>query len=173
MSFRRTSCEPQWKSWGGRCWERAESTTARSSRRGWNCCTRRTRSVHLHSWKPQQGSTHWSYLVQSTIQSVGCFSVLFIFSLVFSTYRSSACRYMDLRCAYSWCESVLLTDACVSVITGNRFACEHLPCLSAEKHILLFPEHLQRIRDLEDKTEIQRRQIKDLEEKVGHGWMFY
>lgn len=29
-------------------------------------------------------------------------------------------------------------------------------------------ECLQRIRDLEDKTEIQRRQIKDLEEKVGH-----
>lgn len=31
-----------------------------------------------------------------------------------------------------------------------------------------FSEYLQRIRDLEDKTEIQRRQIKDLEEKVGH-----
>lgn len=28
------------------------------------------------------------------------------------------------------------------------------------------PQNLQRIRDLEDKTEIQRRQIKDLEEKV-------
>lgn len=28
--------------------------------------------------------------------------------------------------------------------------------------------YLQRIRDLEDKTEIQRRQIKDLEEKVGN-----
>lgn len=29
-------------------------------------------------------------------------------------------------------------------------------------------EYLQRIRDLEDKTEIQRRQIKDLEEKVAY-----
>lgn len=84
-----------------------------------------------------------------------------------------ACRCVDHRCAHSRCESVLITDACMSVITGNGFACEHLPCLSAEEHILLFSEHLQRIRDLEDKTEIQRRQIKDLEEKVGHGWMCF
>lgn len=44
-------------------------------------------------------------------------------------------------------------------------------CLSSEKHIVhrFLSEYLQRIRDLEDKTEIQRRQIKDLEEKVG--WM--
>lgn len=43
-------------------------------------------------------------------------------------------------------------------------------CLTADKHIpyLFLSEYLQRIRDLEDKTEIQRRQIKDLEEKVGH-----
>lgn len=34
--------------------------------------------------------------------------------------------------------------------------------------LFFFSEYLQRIRDLEDKTEIQRRQIKDLEEKVGH-----
>lgn len=29
-----------------------------------------------------------------------------------------------------------------------------------------FPHFMQRIRDLEDKTDIQKRQIKDLEEKV-------
>lgn len=37
--------------------------------------------------------------------------------------------------------------------------------LYGKKHTLFL--FLQRIRDLEDKTEIQRRQIKDLEEKVG------
>ncbi len=43
-------------------------------------------------------------------------------------------------------------------------------CLCAKKHISshFLSEYLQRIRDLEDKTEIQRRQIKDLEEKVSH-----
>lgn len=49
MSFRRTSCGRRWRSCGGRCWGRAESTTARSSRRGWNCCTRRTRFVHIRA----------------------------------------------------------------------------------------------------------------------------
>lgn len=41
----------------------------------------------------------------------------------------------------------------------------HSASLYGKKHTLFL--FLQRIRDLEDKTEIQRRQIKDLEEKVG------
>lgn len=51
-----------------------------------------------------------------------------------------------------------------SIVNGIRF---NLPLCRETLHRFL-SEYLQRIRDLEDKTEIQRRQIKDLEEKVGH-----
>lgn len=37
---------------------------------------------------------------------------------------------------------------------------------------MLFFSFLQRIRDLEDKTDIQKRQIKDLEEKVNFNIYF-
>uniref|UniRef100_A0A7N8XTW9 Janus kinase and microtubule interacting protein 2 n=1 Tax=Mastacembelus armatus TaxID=205130 RepID=A0A7N8XTW9_9TELE len=41
-------------------------------------------------------------------------------------------------------------------------------CQILQERMELLHQAHQRIRDLEDKTEIQRRQIKDLEEKVGH-----
>lgn len=53
------------------------------------------------------------------------------------------------------------------ICTDDR--CKHdVICLSMFLLTVSSLNILQRIRDLEDKTEIQRRQIKDLEEKVGH-----
>ena len=117
MSFRRTSCGRQWRSWEGKCWGRVASMTARSSRRGWTCCTRRTRSVYVCA-------------IDRRVYVSG-----------------------NERPKHSFSEVVL------RVLSA---------CLSWRKHISIYflSEYLQRIRDLEDKTEIQRRQIKDLEEKV-------
>lgn len=66
----------------------------------------------------------------------------------------------------TWLERI---DPSPSKLVSKAFA--WAACLHRDTFLTIFlSEHLQRIRDLEDKTEIQRRQIKDLEEKVGHVW---
>lgn len=58
-------------------------------------------------------------------------------------------------------------QVCLSYNTGSNITQQSLWRESYVHVVCALVVCVQRIRDLEDKTEIQRRQIKDLEEKVG------